>query len=112
MRLRRGVDRGEDAFEVFIRCEDHVVALALAASERRLFDAFATSIEKARADVRPVLGALCDLYALSVIERERGWFLEHRRLSAARSKAITARVGALCEQLAPDALLRAPIAQR
>jgi acyl-CoA oxidase len=124
MRLRRGVDRGEDAFEVFIRCEDHVVSLALAASERRLFDAFAASIEKARAEVRPVLDALCALYALSVIERERGWYLEHRRLSAARSKAITARVGALCEQLAPiaesvtdafaipDALLRAPIAQR
>jgi acyl-CoA oxidase len=124
MRLRRGIDRGEDAFEVFVRCEDHVVALALATSERRLFDAFAVSIDKAASPVRSVLDALCDLYALSVIERERGWFLEHRRLSAARSKAITARVGVLCEQLAavaetltdafaiPDELVRAPIAQR
>jgi acyl-CoA oxidase len=124
MRLRRGIDRGDDAFEVFVRCEDHAVALALATSERRLFDAFAASIEKGDDAVRPVLDALCDLYALSVIERERGWFLEHRRLSAARSKAITARVGTLCEQLAavaetvtdafgiPDELLRAPIAQR
>lgn len=35
------------------------------------------------------LDRLCDLYALHEIERDRGWFLEHGRLTGARSKAIT-----------------------
>jgi acyl-CoA oxidase len=69
-----------------------------------------------------VLASLRDLHALSLIERERGWFLEHGRLSASRTKAITAEINRLCAELRPraemlvdawgipDELLRAPIA--
>jgi acyl-CoA oxidase len=48
---------------------------------------------------------LCDLSALSVIEADRAWFMEHGRLSSERSKAITAEVNRLCRQLRPDARL-------
>jgi acyl-CoA oxidase len=46
---------------------------------------------------------VCDLYALSVIEADKGWFLEHGRISAARSKAVTAEVNRLCGALRPHA---------
>ena len=45
----------------------------------------------------------CDLFALSTIEADRGWFMEHGRLSSQRSKAITREVGALCRRLRPIA---------
>ncbi len=67
-----------------------------------------------------MLNTLCDLYALSTIEADRAWFLEHGRLTSARSKAITREVGELCRRLrpvagelvaafaVPEPLLRAP----
>lgn len=69
-----------------------------------------------------ILNRLCDLYALANIEGDRGWFLEHGRLSGPRSKAITRAVNQLCAEVRqdarvlvdafgiPDAVLEAPIA--
>jgi acyl-CoA oxidase len=123
-RLKRGVDQGQPAFEVFARCQDHAEAMARAHVERVVLDAFAATVVGADESIRPALERLCDLYALATIEADRGWFLEHGRLSSERSKAITAMVGRLCEQLAPIAealtdgfaipeeLLDVPIARR
>lgn len=52
-----------------------------------------------------MLDRLCALYALSTIERDRGWFLEHGRISAPRSKAIPRAVNRLCGEVRPDAAL-------
>jgi len=49
--------------------------------------------------VRDELELLYDLHALVTIENERAWYIEHGRLSAARSKAITALVNQLCGQV-------------
>jgi acyl-CoA oxidase len=46
---------------------------------------------------------VCDLYALSVIEADKGWFLEHGRISATRAKTVTAEVNRLCRALRPHA---------
>jgi acyl-CoA oxidase len=46
---------------------------------------------------------LCDLYALSCIESDRAWFLEHGRLSNARAKAVTAQVNELNRRVRPIA---------
>ncbi|MBA2773248.1 MAG: acyl-CoA dehydrogenase family protein [Nocardioidaceae bacterium] len=123
-RLKRGMSEGGDAFTVFAGVQDHVVAMARAHVERLVFEAFVASLARADESVRPVLERLVDLHALATIEADRGWFLEHGRLSTARSKGITAMVGRLCEELAPVAealtdgfavpeeLIRAPIAVR
>ncbi len=50
-----------------------------------------------------MLDRLCDLHALSTIEADRGWFLEHGRITPARSKQVTAAVNGLCAQLRPHA---------
>ena len=50
-----------------------------------------------------LLGRVCDLYALSTIEADKGWFLEHTRITPARSKQVTAAVNTLCGQLRPHA---------
>jgi acyl-CoA oxidase len=64
-------------------------------------------VERVRAlpesPVRDVLTALSDLFALTTIEADRGWFLEHGRLSAPRSKAITREVGTILRRLRPVA---------
>jgi acyl-CoA oxidase len=99
-RLKRGIDRGDDEFEVFASCQDHVVLAARSYMESLVVEAFANGVERCpEGPERQVLSELCDLHALAVIEAERGWFQEHGRLSGERAKAVTAAVGRLCESV-------------
>jgi acyl-CoA oxidase len=103
-RLKRGIDRGDDEFEVFASCQDHVVLAARAYMDALVLEAFAEAVERCPEGAqRRALGDLCDLHAMSVIEAERGWFQEHGRLSGERAKAVTAMVGRLCESVRPRA---------
>ena len=103
-RLKRGIDDGGEAADVFSRCQDHVISAAHAHVERLVLEAFQEKL----ADVpegpnRDALALLSNLYALSCIEQDRGWFLEHGRISSARSKAVTAQVNELCRRVRPVA---------
>lgn len=84
---------------------DHMIFVAKAHLERITLEAFIAGIQACRDDdARAVLERLCSLYALSSIHADRGWFAEHGKISAARSKAIGAQLTALCAELRPDAL--------
>jgi acyl-CoA oxidase len=104
-RLKRGIDEGLNPGEVFSRAQDHVIAAARAHVERLVLEAF---VDKTAAlpdgDLKVALNLLCDLYALSTVERDRAWFMEHGRLTSARSKAITREVNELCRQIRPLAV--------
>jgi acyl-CoA oxidase len=104
-RIKAGIDRGGDPAEVFSRCQDHVIGLARAHAERLVLEAFLTKIQHTEdGRLKDALNRLCDLYALSEIERDRAWWMEHGRLSTDRSKAITAMVNELCGRLRPIAV--------
>ncbi len=101
-RLKRGIDGGAEASQVFSRCQDHVIAAAWAHVERIVLEAFLDKMAALEAGpTKDALNLLCDLFALTCIESDRGWFLEHNRLSNARSKAITRRVNQLCRRVRP-----------
>jgi acyl-CoA oxidase len=103
-RLKGGLDAGREPFEVLLDCQDHVVAAARAYVDRVVLEAFCRMVESCPAPgTRAVLDPLCDLYALTTIEADRGWFQEHGRLSSTRSKAVIKAVNALCGQLRPHA---------
>lgn len=104
-RLKRGIDSGMNPGEVFSRVQDHVIGAARAHVERMVLDAF---ILKTRAlpdgDQKVALNLLCDLHALTTIEADRAWFMEHGRLSTARSKAISREINGLCRKIRPLAV--------
>ncbi len=101
-RLKRGMDSGREPAEVFSLCQDHVISAAHAHVERIVLEAFLDRLETVEPGPNAdALKLLCDLYALSCIEQDRGWFLEHGRLSNARSKAVTAEVNALNRRIRP-----------
>ena len=101
-RLKRGIDSGMNPGEVFSRVQDHVIHAARAHVDRLVLQAF---VEKVRSlpesDNSVALSLLCDLHALSVIEADRAWFMEHGRLTVVRSKEISRRIGSLCRRLRP-----------
>ncbi|HWD01230.1 MAG TPA: acyl-CoA dehydrogenase [Amycolatopsis sp.] len=99
-RLRKAAD---DPFGVFNAAQDHVLTAGRVHVERLVLEAFARALDTCPDDARPLLTRVCDLYALSAIEADRAWFLEHGRLTATRAKAVTAAVNALCAALRPHA---------
>ncbi|MGY0021651.1 acyl-CoA dehydrogenase family protein [Streptomyces sp. YJ-C3] len=101
-RLKRGVDRKADPGAVFSQVQDHVIAVAGAHVERLVLEAF---VDKVRSlpdgDNKKALALLCDLFALTTIEADRAWFMEHGRLTIQRSKAISREVNDLCRKVRP-----------
>lgn len=120
-RLKRGIDNDMNPGVVFSRVQDHVIAAARAHVERLVLEAF---VEKVRTvpdgDLKVALNLLCDLHALTTIEADRAWFMEHGRLTVVRSKAISREINGLCRKLrplagdlvdafgVPDEMLRSP----
>ncbi|MCW2986107.1 MAG: acyl-CoA oxidase domain protein [Conexibacter sp.] len=103
-RLKGGIDAGRDPFAVLNDCQDHLVAAARAYVDCVVMESFAAAVDRCPdPGSRWLLDRLCDLYALSTIEAERGWFQEHGRLSSTRSKAVIKAVNALCATLRPHA---------
>jgi len=103
-RLKGGIDAGRDPFSVLIDCQDHLIAAARAYVDCIVMESFAAAIPRcADPGSRALLDRVCDLYALSTIEADRGWFQEHGRLSSTRSKAVIKAVNALCATLRPHA---------
>jgi acyl-CoA oxidase len=103
-RIKRGIDAGGDPFDVFNGAQDHVLLAARAHIERIVLESFVAAIDQCEdPDVAALLNTVCDLHALSSIERERGWYLEHGRLSGRRAKAVISAVTGLCSKLRPHA---------
>ncbi|WP_372734676.1 acyl-CoA dehydrogenase [Nocardioides sp.] len=101
-RLKRGIDNGMNPGAVFSEVQDHVIASARAHVERLVLEAFVDKVaELPDGDNKVVLSLLCDLHALSTIEADRAWFMEHGRLTTARSKSISREINSLCRKVRP-----------
>jgi acyl-CoA oxidase len=92
------------AFDAFNAVQDHVLHAAQAHIDRVVLEGFVAGIESCEDDeARKVLGLVCDLYALSVIEDDKAWYVEHRYLSTERAKAVTRGINDRCRLLRPYA---------
>ncbi len=93
-------------FDAFNSVQDHVLHAAKAHIDRIILEAFVAGIDTCEDEqAREILGMVCDLYALSVIEDDKSWFVEHRFLSTERSKAVTRGINDRCRKLRPHAEL-------
>jgi len=104
-RLKKYIDRGQNSYDAFIRCQDHMVNLAESYIERFVLEQFIATVNSCEAGpIRNILKKLCDLYALSTIEKQKGWYLENGYLEGVKSKAIKKLVRKLCYKMRNDAL--------
>jgi acyl-CoA oxidase len=102
-RLRKNsTTEGMAPFDMFNDVQDHVLAAARAHIERIVLESFVAGIDRATdPEVKALLDTLCDLYALSTLEADRAWFMEHGQLTPARGKTLTGVVNALLKELRP-----------
>lgn len=105
-RRLQGKSKEMSPFDAFNAVQDHVLHAATAHIDRIILEAFVAGIDTCEDETaREILGMVCDLYALSVIEDDKSWFIEHRFLSTERSKAVTRGINDRCRKLRPHAEL-------
>ncbi len=93
-----------DAFSAFNAVQDHLLLAARAHVERVVLEHFTAAIDRSEdAGVKSLLNSVCDPHVLASLERDRGWFMEHGQLSAARAKAVITNVNRLRGELRPQA---------
>jgi len=92
------------AFDAFNEVQDHVLHAANAHIDRIVLEAFVAGIASCEdEETQKLLNVVCDLYALSVIEDDKAWYIEHRYLSTERAKAVTRGINDRCRVLRPYA---------
>jgi acyl-CoA oxidase len=112
-----------DQYAAFAHMQRELLDLAHAHVERVILEWFDRMIATVQVQsLKPVLKRLCDLFALSQIEFNKGWYLEHGALTGLKSRAVTREVDKLCREIRqeavqlvdsfgiPDSCLAAPIA--
>ncbi|MGN6413204.1 acyl-CoA dehydrogenase family protein [Flexivirga sp.] len=119
-RLRKATK--DNAFELFNNAQDHVLLAARTHIDRCVLESAVEALDgMPDGAAKSLLERTLILYALSSIEQDKAWFLEHGRITTARSRAVTASVNDLCQELrgqvstlvdalgVPEELITAPI---
>ena len=105
MRMKKRLDSGMGAFDAMNQVQPHLLCAARAHVERVIAECFYNWVEEAglAASEGDAVHRLVDLFCLSRIEADVGWFLEQGVLEAGKAKAIRKEVTALCREVRPDA---------
>jgi acyl-CoA oxidase len=104
-RLKRHIDNGMDSFDAFNVCQHHLVQVSFAYIERIILEQFILQVENTKdAGCKKVLKKLCDLFALSQIDKNKGWYLEQGYMEGVKTKAIRKLVNQLCWEIRQDAV--------
>jgi acyl-CoA oxidase len=104
-RLKRHIDSGMDSFDAFNVCQHHLVQVGFAYIERVILEQFILQVEATKdTSCKTVLKKLCNLFALSQIEKNKGWYLEQGYMEGVKTKAIRKLVNQLCWDVRQDAV--------
>jgi len=123
-RLKRHIDDGMDSFDAFNVAQHHLVNVGFAYVERVILEKFIEQVNQTNDQgCKSVLKKLCDLFALSQIDKNKGWYLEQGYLEGVKTKAIRKLINQLCWDIRqeavpltdafkiPESCLAAPIAR-
>jgi len=102
-RLRKNATTdGMAPFDMFNSVQDHVLRTAQTHIDRVVLEAFVAAIDGTTdSGAKALLEKVCDLYALSAIEQDKAWFMEHGQLTPTRAKNLTSTVNQLLGELRP-----------
>jgi acyl-CoA oxidase len=94
-----------DSFDAFNECQHHLVQVGFAYIERVVLEQFIQQVSITKDEsLKATLKQLCDLYALSQLEKNKGWFLENGYMEGVKTKAIRKMVDQLCARVRKNAV--------
>lgn len=104
-RLKKLIDSGLDPYDAFNVVQHQMIDVAQAYLERIVLEQFQKAIQSIKdKKSKGIVLKLSQLYALSQIEKNKGWYLEDGYMEAAKTKAIRKMVNQLCWEIRPDAV--------
>ena len=104
-RIKKLVDGGLEAYDAFNVVQHQMIEVAEAYLERLVLEQFQIAITKVEDEnTKEILVKLNQLYALSQIEKNKGWYLEDGYMEATKTKAVRKMVNQLCWDIRPDAV--------
>ena len=104
-RLKKHLDTGMDSFDAFNQVQNHLVNVGFAYIERVILEQFIERVQQTTdARCKTILKKLCDLFALSQMEKNKGWYLEHDYMTGTKTKAIRKLVNKLCWEVRQEAV--------
>lgn len=103
--IRSLIKKQMSSYDAFLRVQTHILELAEAYTERVVLEQFAKKVNEVGAsDCKTMLTKLFQLYALSTIEKHKGWYLENDYMTGAKTKAINKVIYSLNQEVRSDAL--------
>ena len=121
-RLSKRIKGGMDSYQAFIECQTMMVDMAKAYVERLVLEQFIANVKTADKSIQAPLRLLERLYALSMIEQNKAWYLENGYIEGRKAVYISRAVDDLCLEARdhcidlvdafgiPNGLIKAPIA--
>ncbi|MEM9894986.1 MAG: acyl-CoA dehydrogenase [Bacteroidota bacterium] len=104
-RFKHFLDTGDDTFTAFNKTQTHMIQVGHAYIERVIMEQFIAGIKKIEdRAIKNVMIQLCRLFALSQLEKHKGWYLESGYMDGMKTKAIRKLVNTLCLELRPEAM--------
>ena len=104
-RLKKHLDSGMDSFDAFNQTQYHLVNVGHAYIERIVLEQFVAQVDRTEDKAcQAVLKKLCGLFALSQMEKNKGWYLEHDYMEGVKTKAIRKLVNKLCWEIRQEAV--------
>lgn len=104
-RLKKLIDGGLEPYDAFNVVQHQMIDVAEAYLERIVLEQFQKAIEDIEEKKsKEIMTQLCQLYALSQMEKNKGWYLEDGYMEAAKTKAIRKMVNQLCWEIRPGAV--------
>ena len=104
-RLKRLIDGRMDSYDAFNVAQHQMIEVSRAFLDRVVLEQFQSAVSKTKdKKCKGILAQLCQLYALSQIEKNKGWFLEADYMDGVKTKAIRKMVNQLCWEIRPDAI--------
>lgn len=104
-RFKKHLDAGMDSFDAFNQTQYHMVNVGHAYVERLILEQFLEGINRVEdQQCKDTLTKLAQLFALSQIEKNKGWYLEHDYMTGTKTKAIRKIINQLCWEVRQDAV--------
>ncbi|WP_259017193.1 acyl-CoA dehydrogenase family protein [Emticicia fluvialis] len=104
-RMKKLIESGLDAYDAFNVAQHQMQDVARAYLDRLMLEQFQTAVNGVEdKGLKAILTKLKQLFALSEIEHNKGWYLEEGYMEAAKTKAIRKLVNQLCWDIRTDAV--------
>jgi len=103
-RFKHYIDEGMDSFDAFNQTQYHMLKVGFAYIERVILEQFIEGIQQVEDQAgQEILNKVGQLFALSQIEHNKGWYLENGYMDGVKTKAIRKQVNQLCWELRKEA---------